>query len=666
MNSSVNQHRKFRADIEGLRAVAAFLVAAYHIWLNRVSGGVDVFFVVSGYLITNSLLRRFEEGGISRFINFWLGLARRLFPAAFLVLYAVTLASMVWLPQVRWGQTIQELFASVFYYQNWQLAYNAVDYLAQHNEASPVQHFWAMSVQGQFYILWPFIIFGSAIIARHIIKRPMKVVLIPVLIIVLGLSLSYSVYETSHTQAWAYFDTFTRLWEFCLGGLAAVLISNLTIPKPMSTWISWLGLIAIVTCGLVLQVSTVFPGYAALWPTLGALCIILAGSHEDRFGVSRFLAWKPLQWLGKMSYAFYLWHWPILVFYLIIFGNEQVPLLDGWIIIIVSLCLSYLTTTFVEKPIRDLKISGASQKLAAVAMACMVPVVALISAWSASVERPYHAPSVADVDNKYPGAMVLLNPELAETIDSNVPMVPAPVQARDDLPKVYGDKCHQSQKKSEVILCEYGELKKPKYTIAVVGGSHSAHWLPALEEFAEEERIRIISATKSSCRFTSDADDNSCREWNDKLITMLIANPPDLVFTTADSGDKNNKGRVPKGFLEQWSKLRKAGVKVFAIRDNYWFKFDVPSCVEEHGADSVKCTVEREKALPKESAWDKLDDKPENVYYADLSDYLCDDRYCRPVVGNVLVYRDKHHLTATYARTLAPMLKEKIVDALHN
>jgi peptidoglycan/LPS O-acetylase OafA/YrhL len=659
----VPPNKRFRTEIEGLRAVAALLVAIYHIWLGNVSGGVDVFFVVSGFLITTSLLGRIQRHGKIDIIDFILGLAKRLFPAAFFVLLVVTIASIIWLPQVQWGQTLQEIFASAFYYQNWQLAFNAVDYLAQNNEASPVQHFWAMSIQGQFYILWPTVVFGLALLARRVLKTTFKTTLTAMLLSVFTASMAYSIYLTSTNQAFAYFHTFTRVWEFALGGIVAVLGSQIVLRKSISFIIGWVGLIAIVSCGIVLQVSTVFPGYAALWPTLAAIFIILAGNNGGSLGVHKFLSLKPLIKLGNLSYALYLWHWPILVFYFIISGKETVSLTHGILILLASIVLSCFTTYIVEKPIRTMQKTSPKWKRGSAVAACMIPVVLIASVWSHQINQANAALANLVENKEYPGALAAFSTSVEG--DTEIPVMPTPLQAQDDLPKVYEDNCHQSLSKSEVIACEYGVTDNPGSTIALVGGSHSAQWLPALEVIAEEENIKIINYTKSACRFTGEevnsSTSESCYEWNKELINTLVSTKPDLVFTTADVG---RKAEVPEGFVQQWETLNDAGIPVFALRDNAWFDFDVPSCVEEKGEDSLECAQEREKALPSVSPFSKLDYVPENVHYADLTDYLCDEDYCKPVKGNVLVYRDKHHITATYARTMAPILKKELAAVL--
>ena len=654
--------RKFRSEIEGLRAVASILVAIYHIWLGNVSGGVDVFFVVSGFLITTSLLNRYERKGKIDFSGFILRLANRLFPASFTILFIVTIACIIWLPQVQWDQTAKELFATALYFENWQLAFNSVDYLAQNNEASPFQHFWASSIQGQFYIIWPILLFISILLSKYVCKKSVRFTFLMTMIVVFCLSFLYSIYLTNINQPWAYFDTFTRVWEFSIGGMVALLISNIVIRKSISIIIGWLGLIGLISCGLILQVSTVFPGYAALWPTISAVFILFAGNQGGSFGVHRLLSAKPLVKFGAISFGFYLWHWPLLIFYYIVTSNETVSLFDGLVIILFAALLSFLTTSLIEKPVRNQKRLNTKWASGLSAIAFMTPVLLLFFIWSGTIQKQYA--ELADMigNENYPGAAVLsIGTAQAE---SDVPIAPTPVQVRNDLPKVYGDGCHQAIGKSEVLQCTYGVTDNPDYTVALVGGSHSAHWLPGLKGFAEKEKIKIVTYTKSGCRFSVDENAvEDCQEWNEKLMDILLSNKPDLIFTTADATELDE---VPKGFTKAWETLNEANIPVFAVRDNPRFSFDVPSCVEENGSDSTECYIERENIVPTEGPWSKLENPPSNVHYVDLSDSFCGKEYCKPVVGNVLVYRDSHHLSATYARTLAPIIREKLMPILES
>jgi peptidoglycan/LPS O-acetylase OafA/YrhL len=664
--------RKFRPEIEGLRAVASLLVAVYHIWLGNVSGGVDVFFVVAGFLITTSLLSRYERNGNIDFSGFILRLVKRLFPAAFTVLFVIGIVSMLWLPEVRWDQTAQELIASALYFENWQLATSSVDYLAQNNEASPFQHFWAMSLQGQFYIIWPLLLFITILLTKYVFKKQVRPAFLITLVIVFTFSFIYSIYLTAVNQPWAYFDTFTRVWEFSIGGMVALLIANIQLNKSFSFLFSWIGLIALVSCGLILQVSTVFPGYAALWPVLSAVLILLAGDTGGKFSANRILSSKPLMKFGSISYSFYLWHWPVLIFYFILSGNEQAGLFDGLLIMLVSAILSYLTTEYVEKPIRNRKSLNVKWKSAAVALAIMAPVLILSLFWTNTIATQTAELESVLEDENYPGALVTAYPELE--INYEEPVRPSPLQARSDNADVYEDGCHQAIGNTEVIECIYGETDDPEYRLALVGGSHAAHWLPALQVFAEEENIQILSYTKSGCRFSSEIfDAEDCTDWNTNLMDTLIESRPDIVFTHADVTSLEPTDPsierlvdIPEGFVDNWETLQTHDIPVFAVRDNPRFREDIPSCVEEHGEDAMECRIAREDVLPADSPWEKLENKPKNVHYADFSDRFCDEDYCMPVVGNVLAYTDSHHISATYARTLAPFVKEELMPVLEN
>ncbi|AOM83772.1 Putative peptidoglycan O-acetyltransferase YrhL [Salisediminibacterium beveridgei] len=692
MNDSLIDKRVFRPEIEGIRAVAAILVAVYHVWFGTVSGGVDVFFIVSGFLITTTLLAGYDRNGEIRIMDFFMRLVRRLFPMAFLVLSVTAAASWILLPEIRWLQTLQELMASALYVENWLLAVNSVDYLAQNNEASPVQHFWALSMQGQFYLLWPFILiialrlsWYSEMKTRDFLRWVLSGIFI--------LSIVYSIYITTTQQVWAYFDTVARLWEFTLGGLTALFIGSVRFTPFWSRVIGWTGLIVILGTGAVLPVEDLFPGIAALLPTLGAVAVITAAPQLAGGGVQWVASAKPLVWFGQYAYAFYLWHWPVLIFYYLISGVESVSWLAGMILIGFSFCLAVGTTLLVENPLRSLVHRMKPVYATAAAGLFILPFVTVLLLWqeeiddsagtswlqqeqdgSGEVPKEHDDPAKEDetnddefpynvADPEYPGAMGLFDEvEVPDRED----VIPSPVNARDSLPPVYEDDCHQNQTSPDVIACSYGYTEDdPEYTIALVGGSHSAHWLPALQEISEEYRIHIESYTKSNCRFTTDDLDElseGCLPWGETLLEMLLEDPPDLVFTTSTAMEGEE---IPEGFLDKWLALEDADIEVFAVRDVPWMDFDVAACVSEEGESAMDaCTTSSDDVLYQGNPWGELDDQPGNVTYADLNPYVCPDGDCLPIIGNVLVYRDSNHLTLEYVVTLTPLIEEKIIPLL--
>ncbi|MCP3032910.1 acyltransferase [Halobacillus sp. A1] len=663
MNLSKETTRKFRPEIEGLRALAALLVAVYHIWLGNVSGGVDVFFVVSGFLITTSLLHMYERTGKIDGFGFLLKLGKRLFPIAFAVLVFVIITSFYFLPQTQWVTIIKEVAASLLYVENWQLASNSVDYLAQNNAASPVQHFWAMSTQFQFYIIWTFVLFLVIAIARKLnweIRTSFFYTFVGIFI----LSISYSVYMTAVRQPWAYFDTFARVWEFAAGGILSLVIAHISLHKWTSLTFGWIGLFGLISCGLILQVGSVFPGYAALWPVTCAVLILLAGNRGGKYGVHHLLSATPLVKFGGISYGFYLWHWPLLVLYYNMMGSESVSITHGLLIIGLAVLLSYVTTNVLEKPIRNKNIQS-KPKLALILIAIAVPVVILNGSWNFYVQGTQTASSNVEItDTEYPGALAM---EPDKEFSTEEPIRPTVLEAEEDRPESYSDGCHQNMEETEVILCEYGEVDEPEHTVALVGGSHSAHWLAPLEIYAEEQDLKILNYTRSACRFSSESyllttelDQETCGEWNESVMDELIEKQPDLVYTTADATEWEG---IPEGYVDQWETLDDHDINVFALKDNPRAEFDIPTCIDEHGKHAEECQTKNDL----EDLSDDINDLDlDNVYYADLTDKFCEEDVCHPVIGNIVVYQDGHHMTRTYAKTLAPYVGEEVTEALNH
>lgn len=653
--------KRYRPEIEGIRTIATLLIAIYHIWLGRVSGGVDVFFVLSGFLITMSLLSRIERTGTVKLGEFLLGLARRLFTQALLVIIVVGSLALVFLPQVEWGGIIAHMTASTFYYENWRLAFDAVDYLARDHAVSPFQHYWSLGVQGQFYIMWPILIIVVYFLAEKVFKTPVRKTFLVALVIIFISSLSYSVYQTNANQPWAYFDTFARMWEFGIGGLLVLVLPYIRFNKWVNTVLGWIGLLLVCLTGIVLPVSTVFPGYLALVPISGVLLVIIAADNRTKFGVERLLSIKPLLFLGGLTYGIYLWHWPLLIFYQSYMNTKTVPIIDGIVLLVVTLVLSYLSTKLLEAPVLKIDIrqmKGKVVTLLAVMLCVAGSSTILISMYIDHAKTTTLATSLQEAD--YPGAKAIYD-EIEPT--KGLEPIPSLLEIKLDLPTFYEAKECLGKDGVDVKKCSYGELENPDYTIALVGGSHSGHWFPALEILAEELNFRLDLYNHDGCRFTNEDSLNhlteTCLDWNANLLEQLKEEPPDLVFTTSTL---NKRDQVPVGYIGQWQALE--GITtVFAIRDNPRMKEDIPSCLES-AKSPLDCAIPRDEGVSKVLPWENTEGIPSNVIFADLTDYFCDETTCYPVIGNVIVYRDDNHLTAEYAKTLAPALKEPLEKAL--
>jgi peptidoglycan/LPS O-acetylase OafA/YrhL len=653
-----------------LRAIAAILVAIFHIWLGRVSGGVDVFFVVSGFLVTIGLLGHIDRFQTVDFALFWGRLIKRLIPVAYIVLCAVILAAIFMMPKSRWRDTIEQVAAATVYVENWALAYRSVDYLARHDAVSPVQHFWALSVQGQLYIAWPVLIATVALTARRV-KIAFRYLLSSVLVVVFTASLAFSIYLTAKNQPFAYFNTFARAWEFSLGALLAIAIPHLRIAATLRVIMGWAGVLAIVSCGIVLQVSRVFPGYAALWPTLAAVFIIVAGTTGSRFGADRLLASRPLVYLGGISYGIYLWHFPLLAFWRQYAQPRQLGTPEGMTILVAAVGLAALSTHFIEDRIRESRGAGPARgRPFAFATACLVPVVIALVVWSSAyfaVKHPHPVTAVLQQID-YPGAMARkagFHYQGGRGVDT----IPGPLQVAEDRELLTQPGCNTEPRATMPGLCRIAGGEQG-FTLAVVGGSHSSQWLPALKMIAERSSWQVISFTKSDCPFylgksVTDNEVDSCREWNKNVLQAVLQMRPDAVFTTSTryDGDADDEF-VPDGYVAAWQQLSAAQIRIIALRDNPDFEFDASACVELHGPDSSLCSLPRRQMLEVPSPTDLLQHPPGTVRFIDLSDYFCDQTTCPPVIGNVLVYRHLNHITATYVRTLAPMLQDALQRAL--
>ncbi|MEU0491478.1 acyltransferase family protein [Nocardiopsis sp. NPDC006139] len=656
-----------RPGIEGLRAVAVLLVAAYHIWFGRVSGGVDVFLMLTGLLVTASLLRAATGPGI-RYGAFLARLAARLLPTAALVVLFTLAGTWLFLPRSQWSEAPGGAVAALLGHTNWRLALDSVDYLARTGVPDPFQHFWSLSVQWQFYLLWPALIAGAVLLARRGGRDPRRP-LFWALAAVFALSLAYSVVTTRTDQPWAYFDTGARLWELALGGLVALLLPALRPGRTARLLLGWGGLAALVLCGALLQVSTAFPGFAALWPTLAAAAVIAAGAPAgEAVGVDRLLSSRPLRYLGSISYALYLWHWPILVFYLAATDRDLATPQGGAAVLAVSLLAAAATTPLADRLAGLGRGAGRRAVLrgTAVALACLLPALGAAGAWAQAqeAERARWDALLAD-GGGYPGAAATDGGAAAP----DLPVYPPVSLAAEDAPVTYADGCNQTTMDSEVIVCDYGPDHAER-TIALVGGSHAAHWFPALEAIAVENDWRLLNIVKGACLFT-DAPQvykgepyTSCAEWNRGVMAELERLRPDTVFTTGtttslDASAGFGDEQIVDGYVERWRELGEWGIEVVAVRDTPRFGFDVPGCLAEADpADPDACTTEPERSLAPVSPLAEAA-LPANVTVLDLTDLFCDADVCRPVIGNVLVYWDGSHIGSTFMRTLAPELERR-------
>lgn len=660
--------RRIRPELEGIRTIAALLVAIYHIWFNRVSGGVDVFFVVSGFLITTSLLSMYRKNGRILYFSYIVKLLKRLLPTAWLIGITVLIASLYILPPFTKQQNINEFLASVSYFQNWRLAMDSVDYLAQNNSASPFQHFWALSIQFQFYLVWLVVFFVAISVLKLISGNNMKRML-TVLIAVLALaSFSYSVYLTAANQPVAYYHTFTRVWEFGIGGLVALTIHKLVVSSRVAWLFGWVGLIGLISCGIILQVSELFPGYAALWPVLSAVLIIIAGNNSTNYSAFQLLSWKPLVKFGSISYAFYLWHWPLLIFYYALFDVESVSLQGGLAIIAVATIFAYFTIYGFELPIRKIQfpVWKTASIIAVFSAAIWVSTIAYQETYLAG--PPVSSELLSESFETHPGAVTYLEDgRLTPPAEFEESFLPSLDLVKQDRSEIYEDGCLSGKGTTEAEPCEYGALTDYSHTIALVGGSHAAHWQPMLAELADAHDLKIVTYLKGNCRFTEESRKGfeECDVWFQNVKEALISEKPDLIFTVGNVGSsKEDFDEVSDGFVEAWKFFEQHEVPLFLVRDTPWYDQNVLTCLSENPDNPENCKSDREDVIRDPSPLEEVDYMPETTNTIDLTDYFCDQESCYYVVGNIVTHFDSNHLTATFSRTFAPVFEKPLLEAL--
>ncbi|WP_067564445.1 acyltransferase family protein [Nocardia acidivorans] len=667
----------YRHDLDGLRGLAIALVVVFHIWFRRVSGGVDVFLVLSGFFFTGLLLRRNDSAGAVGVVAVLRRTLRRLLPAMVTVLVAVAVATVLITPYTRWADVADQTLASLFYYQNWQLALSWSDYLAADPSVSPLQHLWSMAVQGQFYLATALFVAALAWICRRIGQPALVRWVTLAAAVTLGVaSFVYAAHGAATQQGWNYYDSFARAWELLAGVVLAVLAPLLKPARVLRLPLAVAGVAGVLACGWIFHGANVFPGPAALFPVLTAAALIIAGTGlpaAEQPWPNRILGTRPMVELGALAYPLYLWHWPILIFSLVEFERRTVDFAEGLLIIAISLALAWVTHRWIERPLREsaARETGSAARShrwmarAGVALASIL-VIAAASVWHVIVTSQPTAPAAALDPELYPGAEALT----AGIAAPPAKMRPTVFEAPSELPPPTLQGCIADWNTRAVVTCVYGDREAGR-TLAVVGSSHAEHWLPALDLLATENHFRIVVYLKMGCPLTVQADpmyrgetNSDCANWSREVIDRLGQERPDWVFTTGTRPVDEGGDETPADYLEVWNELGARGLNVIVVRDTPWLRhngirYRAVDCLSK-GGDRLSCGMRRADALnPVNPAVDAAVAYP-NVYPIDLTDAVCEAEICPVVEGNVLIYHDEHHLTATYSRTLAPALGRQL------
>ncbi|MFE1665587.1 acyltransferase family protein [Microbacterium sp. P02] len=678
--------RVFRTDIQALRAIAILAVLLNHLWPLRLTGGyigVDVFFVISGFLITSHLVKEAAATGRIRLASFYARRIRRLLPAALLVLTVSGIATALFLPYPRWERAGGEIIASAAYVENWFLAAISVDYSALNDSATVAQHYWSLSVEEQFYLLWPVVILGGWVWALRSKRVPRAVVSLSLAVVAL-LSLAASAYVTVAAPSPAYFVTYARVWEFAAGGLVALLASDRRLPAVFANVLSLGGLAAIAVAAFTFDADTAFPGFWALVPVLGTAAVIVAGMDGRAQWHSVITATRPVQWLGDVSYSLYLWHWPLIVvipFALVLPLSTTLKI--G--ILVASLVLAWLTKKFVEDRGQRWPWLVASARRTFAAMLIGIGAVVAVGLgllWghAAMVDQNRPSDTVASGPCVGPSA---LDPsaECANPFGPATSVVMGPQNEYFYAPPECGafESILSYGDKRTTTPCDFSGGNPDAPRVWLVGDSHAQQWQGAIFDLARERGWNVTTSYFGGCPavdapfigfrtpwVASEAD--VCREWSQDVADEIEATAPEFVFTSSagrnqlvdDGSDRPQLDQFVDGLKPFWSRWADAGSTVIAL-GNVPYNAEVrsPDCVALNPADPIECAAPRNEAQPPDPyllaarAMDRSD-----VVGIDFDSAFCDERLCYAVVGSVPVYYDADHLNLEYVRLLAPRIDD--------
>lgn len=667
-----------RADIQALRAAAVAMVLLFHLWPNRFGGGfggVDVFFVISGFLITSSLvsetsLQAFRDSKISALSNFWLRRIRRLLPMALLVILATVLGSAVLVPASARSEFTWDAIASIFYFENFKLALGESDYFAA-SAPNPFQHFWSLAVEEQFYLVWP------VLIGLLFVRTGRRTALLALSAITFT-SFVFSIWQSMADGSFAYFNTATRVWQFGLGALLAVGLAP-QAEKIISERGRLVGAVAgfgaIVLSTFLLDESLPFPGWQALLPTIGTAAVIWARANtadllqQNFVGAALRRLGRTITWLGDISYSLYLWHWPVII----LAGYSAGRALNNLELVAVGLAalvLAHFSKKQVEDRIRHSvrlrELPNPRQFVFAAATSLVVFGFALAGGSIAAAQVVQQEQKIIALEKSDCfGARAVGNSSCRPVPAADV--VPSLDFAKRDAADP-GSICMVKALETEPNFCNITEGSK---RVLLIGDSHAATHLGALRILATDQNWSLDMSYHAGCSFSlvernTEPRGVACAEWN-RLVTEKLAEdePYDLVITASYARNRLadlpgvTEQQLTDGFIAAYKPLLARGSKIAVIRDNPEMDEPMKQCFENAVRDASECSMPVTNAFvgdPAVSAASAL----KNVQLLDFTDVYCPEGICSTVVGGVYVYRNADHITATFSRSMSDVFAKRL------
>lgn len=666
-----------RPDIQGLRGVAVTLVVLAHSGVRHVAGGyvgVDVFFVISGFLITSGLLRETQRTGSLSLRRFYARRAVRILPLATLVSLVTIVGCRLFASKIRYAEFMRDATAGALYFVNVDLARSGTDYLREGSSPSPFQHLWSLSVEEQFYLLWPVLLLVSWKLMRRPRLRALPLGVLCVVSYVLG------VRATEVSPSWAYFGPHTRLWELGVGALLAFGAGSLDrLPRQLTATGAWLGLAGIAAAATLYDADTPFPGHFALLPVLGAALVLAGGCRADApSAASRLVGVRPLARLGDLSYGWYLWHWPLLVIGPMALERAAGPR-TNLALCAVALALAWVSLRLVENPIR---FSAALRRRPTVAVglglglsATVVSVAVVSTSFPPSIGSTARVPGLAETLTKASDPQARLADLLtspATALPGNLSPELTAIKAKRSA--VYLDSCHLNYVVTRSPACVYGDPSSTK-VVVLYGDSHAAQWFPALEKLSRQYGWKLVSLTKSSCKtaditiINNHGPYTSCDTWRKDALDRIADLHPMLVVASSSEVAapfkpmQDPSAEWTAGYARVYDRLTRAADHVAVLLDTPWPRGDPVECASTHPLRLEKCERDQGDATKNRTLREanRKGAVRAGATVIDPKPWLCPSSgRCPVAVGDTFVYRDESHMAETYAEALTPVLGQEL------
>jgi peptidoglycan/LPS O-acetylase OafA/YrhL len=654
---------RFRPDIEGLRAIAVVAVVLFHAGVPGFGGGyvgVDVFFVISGFLITGQMLRDKEKTAGFGFAEFYARRIRRLLPLATLVIVVVLAGSALVHSPIYQEAVGKDAQASALFYSNIRFADQATDYFQEDAPPSPYQHFWSLSVEEQFYFVWP-ALFALTLAGVGLGMRARRRRLAPLLAVIIVVSFAYCVWLTGESQPKAFFWLPTRAWELGIGALLAVGAGVLArLGRTPRVVLGWVGLAAVGAAVVLYDATTTFPGMAAAVPVVGTACVIAAGTGAGRSFLGRTLALSPFQMGGRYSYSLYLWHWPVLV----LGADAFESIATNWkramvLVVVVAVPATLLSYHLLENPVRRSGYLRARPR-ATLALGGALVATSLVGVL---VYGLFATSGELTSDRLSPTTDAVVGPEMpiTEFVPSNV--VPTLRVATE------GTDFEFAACSDTFSHCTFGD-PDAETSIAWFGDSHANHWGGAIDVIAKEHDFVIDRITAGACGSffypTTGNPEVSCPDWREDAVAEIEADQPDLIVHSthvipAYQRDSEEFADGVRASIRRLSEI--APVAVMAQTPQA--AEEVPSCLAVHLEDAAACEP-RADSRQLAAINDELATiaEEEGAAFIDPTPWLCTEERCPAITANILVYRDRHHLSREFVTSRADVLHDELTKIL--